>query len=184
MGRPRDEAATPTLLAVTRALVLERGYEAVTVADIAAAAGTGRQTLYRRWQGKADLVLDAFTAHARAEVDAGEGAAGASVRDFLHRTFRALDATGPALRGLMAHAQRDPAFRRRLLTRFVEPRRAVLRGVLARAREEGELAAGTDLDTAVAALYGALWYRLLLDEPLDAAYATALARLLGARPVG
>lgn len=49
---------------------------------------------------------------------------------------------------------------------------------MVRARDRGDLPEGTDPDAAVAALYGAMWYRLLLDEPLDTAYAAALTRLV------
>jgi AcrR family transcriptional regulator len=158
--------------------VVERGYEAVSVADIAAAAGTGRQTLYRRWPSKAELVLEAFTEHAVTEVDAAGAGGPEPVRAFLLRTFAALEQTGPALRSLMAYAQRDPVFRERFLAAFIEPRRAALRSVLAQAAADGWLRDGVDLDAAVAALYGALWYRLLLGEPLDGAFAAALAGLI------
>jgi AcrR family transcriptional regulator len=208
-GRPRSDRAGPALLAAARELVTRYGYEAVSIADIAQAAGTGRQTIYRRWPGKAELVLDAFTEHAVSLVDtespetdgpagaggtagtgggsagtvgaggAGEAAGpGGVVREFLERTFAALTETGPALRSLMAQAQHDPAFCAKFRERFIGPRRAALRVVLARAQQRGLVGAGVDLDAAVAALYGGLWYRLLLDEPLDPAYAASLASLV------
>jgi AcrR family transcriptional regulator len=122
-GRPRSDQAGPALLAAARELVTRSGYEAVSIADIAQAAGTGRQTIYRRWPGKAELVLDAFTAHAVSQVDDGPGPAGPDmVRDFLARTFAALAETGPALRSLMAYAQQDPAFRADFRDRFIVPR--------------------------------------------------------------
>lgn len=179
-GRPRSADAGPALLAAARRLVAEHGYDATSISDIAAAAGTGRQTLYRRWPGKAELILDAFTEHAVVRVDdePGGGAASHLVRDFLGRTFRALEETGPALRSLMAQAQLDPAFCELFRERFIGPRRAALRAVLAQARQSGSLPAELDLDTAVSALFGALWYRLLLNEPLDDDYAAALERLV------
>ena len=170
-GRPRSDQAGPALLAAARELVTRHGYEAVSIGDIARAAGTGRQTIYRRWPGKAELVLDAFTEHAVSLVDTGSptadgptGAAGVAgtdgpevVREFLERTFAALAETGPALRSLMAQAQHDPAFCAEFRERFIGPRREALRGVLARAQERGLVRAGVDLDAAVAALYGGLW---------------------------
>jgi len=183
-GRPRSADAGPALLAATRRLVTERGYEATSISDIAAAARTGRQTLYRRWPGKAELILDAFTEHAIDRVDDGPGSGTASgagsqlIREFLGRTFRALDETGPALRSLMAQAQLDPAFCVLFRERFIGPRRAALRAVLDLARQSGSLPPELDLDTAVSALFGALWYRLLLGEPLDDDYAAALGKLV------
>ena len=78
----------------------------------------------------------------------------------------------------MAQAQHDPAFCAEFRERFIGPRREALRGVLARAQERGLVRAGVDLDAAVAALYGGLWNRLLLGEPLDPAYAASLAGLV------
>jgi|SRR2546421_10901123 AcrR family transcriptional regulator len=179
-GRPRDTEARPALLAAARRLVVERGYAATSISDIAAAAGTGRQTLYRRWPGKAQLILEAFTEHASDQVDAPQAAAPGTdpIREFLRLTFRALDETGPALRSLMAQAQLDPAFCELFRQRFILPRRAALRAVLAQAQDSGALPVALDLDIAVSALFGALWYRLLLGEPLDDAYAAALGDLI------
>ena len=56
-GRPRSDRAHQALLEATRTLVVQHGYDGVTVEMIARAAGTGRQTIYRRWPGKAELVL-------------------------------------------------------------------------------------------------------------------------------
>jgi hypothetical protein len=77
----------------------------------------------------------------------------------------------------MATAQGDPAFRRRFRERLIEPRRRALRGLLAAAVGRGELPADADLEAAILGLYGAMWYGLLLDEPLDDALAVRLARL-------
>jgi AcrR family transcriptional regulator len=173
-GRPRDQQAAARLRAAARQLTLERGYAAVTIADIAAAAGSGRQAIYRRWPGKAELVLDAFTEHAVSEVDT---AGIPDLAQFLIRTFRALAATGPALRGLMAYAQHDPEFRIQLRDRFIAPRREALRAQL----ESGPDPV-PDPDAAIAAIYGALWYRLLLDEPLDDEFAVRLSQVLTGHP--
>jgi AcrR family transcriptional regulator len=179
-GRPRSDRAHQALLEATRTLVVQHGYDGVTVEMIARAAGTGRQTIYRRWPGKAELVLDAFVSHARVEVD--EPTAGGSceqaVTRFLERTFLALEETGPALRSLMAHAQRDPGFRQLFLDRFIEVRRNSLRRLLRQGIDRGELPADAAIEAAVSALYGALWYRLLLGEVLDHAYAQQLATLI------
>jgi len=185
-GRPRDEAAGLAILSVTRRLVAAHGYQAVTTQMIAEASRTAKQTLYRRWPSKAELVLDAFLAHAEAEVDKPGPAAGPPHRQlaaFLRRTFEALAETAPAMRGLMATAQTDAKFRAVFRARFIEPRRRALSALLRRAL--GERRPDADIEAAVLAVYGGVWYRLLLAEPLDASYADRLAALvvkgLGAR---
>ena len=181
-GRPRDEAIRPAILAAARRLVVEHGYEAVTTRMIADAAGSGKQAIYRRWPSKAELVLDAFLAYAEAEVDWPSRRGPAPVREqvagFLRRTFDALVETGPAVRGLMATAQRDEAFRASFRTRCGEARRNALTGLLRQAAADGLLPADADVEAATLALYGAVWYRLLLCEPMDAGFPERLAALI------
>jgi AcrR family transcriptional regulator len=158
--------------------VLRHGYVGVTTDMIARAAGTGKQTIYRRWPSKAELVLDAFAAYAAEQIDHDKPASlpvEAALAEFLTRLFAALAETGSAVRGLMAHAQSDVAFRGQLFERLIRPRRQALRAILERGVAQGELPAGGDLDATVAAVYGAMWYRLMLDEALDADFAPRLA---------
>jgi AcrR family transcriptional regulator len=180
-GRPRSESAGPAILKATRKLVVRYGYAAVTTQMIAVAARTGKQTIYRRWSSKAELVLAAFVEHAEQSIDRTSRRRrvdGRKIAEFPNRLFRALDDTGAAIRSLMAYAQTDEEFRRLLYQRLIEPRRQALRRVLEEAASEGEIAADIDFDVAITAIYGATWYRLLLDEPLDAAFAARLADLM------
>lgn len=181
LGRPRNEEVGPAILAVTRRLVMEHGYDAVTTRMIADAAGSGKQTIYRRWPSKAELVLDAFLAHAKAQVDRPmrrPAPVREQISDFLQRTFAALSETGPAIRGLMATAQQDSEFRVAFRTRFIEPRRAAFKTLLSAAIDDGLLPSGADIEIATIALYGTVWYRILLDEPMDDAYPQRLADLI------
>ncbi len=50
--------------------------------------------------------------------------------------------------------------------------------MLAKAAADGLLPPGADIDAATVALYGAVWYRLLLDDPMDDAYADRLAAVI------
>ncbi len=181
-GRPRDETVGPLIRKVARDLVVAHGYEGVTTETIAREAGVSKQTIYRRWRTKADLVLEAFLEYANTRVDQGIAAAPASVEQelagFLRRTFVALQETGPAIRSLMAWAQQDAEFRRSFREGFIEPRRTILRSIMARVIQGDQRDAEQTLDAAVVALYGAVWYRLLLDEPFDARFGEDLARVI------
>lgn len=76
-----------------------------------------------------------------------------------------------ALRGLMAEAQLDPAFEEPF-RQWVESRRAVVRELLTRGLDRGELPAGADLELAADQVFGTFWYRLLVGHaPLDPAEA-------------
>jgi AcrR family transcriptional regulator len=180
-GRPRNEAAGRAILAAARDLVVQYGYAAVTTQQIAEAAGTGKQTIYRRWPSKAELVLAAFLEHAKYTVDLPATSSvptAAEVKSFLRRMFRALDETGGAVRSLMAYAQNDPEFRETLHRKFIMPRRRAFREILERGVARGEISADADVDAGVLAVYGAMWYRLLLGEPLTADFAERLTKLL------
>jgi AcrR family transcriptional regulator len=59
-GRPRDDSIDDRIVAVTRELLLEVGWEALSLRAVAARAGVGRASLRRRWNTKAELVLHAI----------------------------------------------------------------------------------------------------------------------------
>lgn len=174
-GRPRSEASRKAILDAAYRLVSAQGYREVTAQQIAAAAGAGKQTLYRWWPNKAAVVLDALAETGRNWIDRPQAAAIAAgdLETFLRAVFAAVDQGRLVLRHLMAEAQFDPDLRRLLLDRLVEPRREALRELLATRVPDP-----SSREAAVAAIYGALWYRILLDEPLDDGFAAALTRLL------
>jgi AcrR family transcriptional regulator len=60
-GRPRDPDAEPRIRACAVELLLERGFDRMTVDDVAEAAGVGKATIYRRWASKEQLAYDALT---------------------------------------------------------------------------------------------------------------------------
>jgi AcrR family transcriptional regulator len=132
-GRPRSDDAKRAILEAAFTLTHERGYENVTAQMIAEAAGAGKQTLYRWWDSKAAIVLDALAEHGRVDIDAQQQRAieHGDLEAFLITTFRALTRVGPTLRHLMAEAQRDSVLRAALLERLIEPRRQTLRKLLA-----------------------------------------------------
>src|SRR5947209_8635048 len=64
-GRPRSERAEQAILRATIDAIGERGIDGVHCEDVAARAGVGKATLYRRWPGKEDLLIAAFAAMRR-----------------------------------------------------------------------------------------------------------------------
>ncbi|MFD7645076.1 TetR/AcrR family transcriptional regulator [Kitasatospora sp. NPDC059795] len=180
-GRRRSEESRQAILGAAFELLAEVGYARLTVEGIAARAGTGKQTVYRWWPGKADVLLEAITAHARQHIALpGTGDHAADLRTFLAATFAAATPrTADALRALMAEAQIDPAFGERFRETLLRPRREALATLVDRAREAGRLAPHLTTATAVDLAFGTLWYRLLgTREPLDDELAELLTRTL------
>jgi AcrR family transcriptional regulator len=178
-GRPRSEATRRAIEAAALDELRERGYASLTIEGIASRAGAGKQTIYRWWRSKADLVLDAMTDFADATVPIpDEGSLPGDLDAFLVASFRQRGAR-PALVGLMAQAVLDPEFASAFRERFLFARRAALRGILQRAVARGEMGRAVDLELLLDVVFGVLWYRLLLDHaPLDDAAAHDLAALV------
>ncbi|MFG2002785.1 TetR/AcrR family transcriptional regulator C-terminal ligand-binding domain-containing protein [Spirillospora sp. NPDC048911] len=153
----------------------------VTIDTIAAAAGVGKQTIYRWWPSKGAVLLDALAERATAEIPVGDtGSLAGDLETFLLATFRSARTgrTAVLLRTVMAEAQRDEQAGEAMRD-FIARRRTALRGVLERARERDEIRPEADLDLMVDQAFGVLWYRILVGHaPLGEREAKELSRSL------
>lgn len=170
-GRKRSQASRQAILVATLELVGELGYGGLTIERIAARSGAGKQTIYRWWPSKADVLLDALATKADLHVPVpDEGSYAADLRAFLAASF-ALGRKRPVvevLRALMAEAQVDHEFGERFRTAFLQRRRDALAVILDRAQARGELPPGIAPGTVCDIVFGTLWYRLLaIRQPLD-----------------
>ena len=152
---------------------------------VAARAGVGKQTIYRRWSSKAAVVLDGFTARAETEIAAPDtGSVREDVRLLLSRAFAALrSGRGHVVTVLMAEAQLNQEFASVFRDAFISRRRQVLINLLARGIARGQLRRGTDLELLADLLYGPMWYRLLNRHAvLDDAFAQTLTDAVLGKP--
>lgn len=168
-GRPRSAQADEAILQATVALLAEEGLAGWSMDAVAARAGVGKATIYRRWPSREALVLEAWNRVAepvaapapvslRVDVLALLGA----VVDSVH-TSRAVE----VLPHIIAAGRTDPALAD-AFEQYVASRRQPLRTVLERARRRGELPPQQDLDVLHDALAGPLFYRLLYTRaPVD-----------------
>jgi len=180
-GRARNKAARRAILTAAADLLGQCDPAALSVERIAAMAGVGRQTIYRWWPSKGAVLLEAMVERAGSELSPiDSGTLIGDLELFLTATFRAAsDApTARLLRSVMAESLRD-LHAGEALREFTARRRDVLREILGRAEERGELARGVDLDLVIDQAFGLLWYRTLLGhEPLSRKSALGLARAL------
>ncbi len=183
-GRPRNKDADTQILKAALQLVEKIGFKAVSMEGIAAAAGVARTTIYRRWPNKAAVVMDAFLAEIGPDVSFPEAdSALESIRlqmRLLAGAFRGR--LGLLIRSLWAEAQFDPELERAFRDQWLEKRRDVARKVIRQGILTGEIAPECDPDILLDALYGGLYYRLLLGSgALTDKYVDALWKLIVGR---
>jgi AcrR family transcriptional regulator len=176
-GRPRSTEADDAILTAAFALFGECGFDGVTVEGVAARAGVGKGTIYRRYPNKFDLVVAAsayFIQEHEAPPDTGtlEG----DLRVLVDRLIVVFTTTpvGAALPMMIAERKRLPelaAAHDEITACKRERNRAVIR----RAIDRGELRSTADPDVVIDTYVSAVIYRFLVtDLPLDDAFAASI----------
>jgi AcrR family transcriptional regulator len=181
-GRPRRAGAREEIVAATLELLAERGFQAATMGAIAGRAGVGKNTIYRRWASKEELIADALgdlTAEADIEEDDVRGALVAHVREFM-RIF-ADPLLGRILPGLLGELHSNPEFAEVWAERVVQPRREAIVDLLRAAAERGELRDELDLEAITDLLVGPPFIRSTFPfglPELTAEYAEDLVQIV------
>jgi AcrR family transcriptional regulator len=162
-GRPRRRSTDDAITTAALDLLAERGFQAATIEAIAERAGVGRNTIYRRWRSKEELIADALR-ELTTDFDVWRTDDLFTLllnwlRDF-SRTFSD-PLLGRLLAGVLGELQRNPVFADVYAERVVRPRRDALLGRLRDAQEHGELRADVDVEYVADLLGGALLLRLL-----------------------
>jgi AcrR family transcriptional regulator len=164
-GRPRDEAAHRAILDATEDLVVEGGYQAMTVEQIAARAGVGKATVYRWWPSKAHLTLEMVTTR---WFEVGELPDTGDIRrdlvEFMRVNFENHARGGlPLMNQIVAdlEAGGHVAAIAEAQDFFVDQRRALGRAVMGRAVDQGVLPRDADIDLLLDVAAGVLLYQSL-----------------------
>ncbi|WNV76774.1 TetR/AcrR family transcriptional regulator [Geodermatophilus sp. DSM 44513] len=172
-GRPRDPSRDGVIRAAILRLLAQVGYGALTMDAVAAEAGVGKATIYRRWRTKHDLVVDTLSdIHRAIAVPPDTGSVERDARALLQLVAGTVQSpAGAAIRSLLPAMQHQPA----LVQAFREGPLAVWHGAFAamwaRAEERGEVRPGMDgsvTSEAISALVVQRW--LLTGLPLDDGY--------------
>jgi AcrR family transcriptional regulator len=169
-GRPRDAGRDRAILEATLGLLLEVGYRDLTIERVAATAGVGRPTIYRRWPSKAALVVAALAASNRIAiptVDTG------SVREDLldvqrhQSTLMSAPTSRRVTAGLVADLAADPELAEKYMVEYLAPRREAVWEVLCRGVDRGELDPDIDFAFVYDLLLGPLFLRTVVwGQPL------------------
>jgi AcrR family transcriptional regulator len=170
-GRPPSETAAShaAIMDAVYDLLQEKSVRDLTMEEVARRAGVGKPTLYKWWPTKATLVLAMLCERmapslATPTTLTAEESLRARVRqliDAFHGPF------GKVVAGVIAEGQSEPAIRQQFFERLVGPRRAAAIADLERGKQAGELRPDTDPELVNDAIFGAIYYRLLLrSSPL------------------
>lgn len=154
-GRQRSEAADHAILSATLDLLAENGYGALTVASVITRAGVSSATLYRRWPTKQDLVAAALASLHSEVVDIDTGALATDIAAMVQSTAQAMTVKREDIaQDIAVELRRNPEFRAAINEKFIQPRRAVMAGIIERAVTRGELGDGIGVDVATAFVTG------------------------------
>jgi AcrR family transcriptional regulator len=191
-GRPRSQRARQAILSAALDLAAERGPDRLTMEGIAERATASKETLYRWWRSKTEVLLEALAEYGEQAIAIPDtGSLAGDLHIFMRETSAALDPrTRRILRTLAAGAAANERAAREVREQFLARRRAALTAVLQPARERGELPAEPTIETLLDLVFGSLWYRLIFGTgELDEAWAdgltgaiTAISRQAHGRP--
>ena len=178
-GRPRDPSRDSVIRAAILRLLAEVGYGTLTMDAVAAEAGVGKATIYRRWRTKHDLVVDTISDINRViAVPPDTGSVEGDIRAVMDLVVTTVQSpAGAAVRSLLPAMQYQPALVEAFRTGPLAMWRSAFAEVWARAEARGEVRPGLDRSVTaetVSALIVQRW--LLTGEPLDDAYVDAVFR--------
>ena len=174
----RSQRAREAVLEAADDLLVEHGYAALTIEGIAARAGVAKQTIYRWWPSKIEILMDTFLDDAQSLLEIPDtGTTAEDLRRHLRRLarFLTMEPAGRVMLALIGQAQHDRTLATMFQRRYLENRRAVDRTMLERGVARGDVSKDVDLDLLVDVVYGPLYHRVLLTGlPVDDSFVDAL----------
>jgi AcrR family transcriptional regulator len=168
-GRARSENSRQAILSAAVQIIGADGYGALSIERIARESGTGKQTIYRWWPTKADVVMEALLRKVELNIPIPDnGTLKADLTEFLATSLRVarMPHVPELLRSLAAEAQLDAEFAPRFRDTFIENRRTALTTILARHQPSGG-DSSMRTSTLVDVVFGVIWYRLLILPTAD-----------------
>ena len=171
-GRPRDPALDEAIIRATRQRLADDGYSRMSLGDIASDAGVTRPTIYRRWSGKFELVMDALDwgFAAQQATYPADPLGDMHPQDALAEAMRRLDPCYFNLDAMilmgnfMAEVRRTPELLAMVSEHSVEPRVRLLESVLGLLIERGDVRKDLDVRTTATMCFGAYFAAFLRNS--------------------
>jgi AcrR family transcriptional regulator len=164
--RLRPEQIEAVIISTVFDELLENGFRAVTIESISAKTGIAKTSIYRRWPNKAAMVMEAFLFRIGPGIEFPRKPSYVeSIRLQMLALAKAFRGPfGSMIKALLGEAQFDAELAEAFRTRWIAPRRDAAKEVLQSAIGNKELRPDVDLDQALDALYGGLYYRLMIGS--------------------
>jgi AcrR family transcriptional regulator len=165
-GRPASEMAAShaVIMDAVYALLQEKSVRDVTIEAVAKRARVGKPTLYKWWPTKATLVLAMLCERMAPKLE--KPTVLTAEKSLRFRVRSLIDAFngpfGKIVMGLIAEGQSEPAVLKEFFGRWVSPRRNATIADLQRGKDAGELRSETEPEVLNDAIFGAIYYRMLL----------------------
>ena len=183
-GRPRSAEAERAILDATLRMLGTRGVAGTTIEGVAADAGVGKTTIYRRWPSKTDLILAAISDLVPSGDPPDTGTMAGDMAALAEIQQRRL--AGSGLSGIvprvLAESMSDPELHQDFVDRVVNPFRDLLRLFIVRGIERGELRPDLEVEPLVDLLHSIPIYKILMSrgdpaslEQVPSAYLPLLA---------
>ena len=172
-GRPRSDRAHQAILAAARNLLVEEGFVDLRLEHVAARAGVGKATIYRRWASKEQLALELLNSLATPHIAVRESTTREELLAAVLNPIHALTETefGPILRALLSQIARNPSVGDPFRASVVQARRAEVSRVVARGIARGDVRPDADPELATELLVGPVYFRLIFGGELNRDFA-------------
>jgi AcrR family transcriptional regulator len=181
-GRPRDARHDDAILRAALAILREEGYRGLSIEGVAARAGVGRPTIYRRWPSKPALVVAALVRSSQLAIRVADtGSLRGDLIALQRRQVELMNApeNRRVTAGLVADLVVDPELSQTYVNDYLVPRRAAVLQVLRRGVDRGELDPEMDFAFAYDLLVGPLFMRSVVwGQPLSPRAAEATADVI------
>jgi AcrR family transcriptional regulator len=165
-GRPRSEEADQAILDATLRMLGTQGVAGTTIEGVAANAGVGKTTIYRRWPTKTDLILASLSNIVPTGEPPDTGTMGGDMAALAETQRRRL--AGSGLSGIvprvLAESMGDPELHQAFVERVVAPFRDMLRLFIQRGIDRGELRPDLEVEPLVDLLHAIPIYRILMSR--------------------
>jgi AcrR family transcriptional regulator len=178
-GRPRSPQSHQAILQATLELLAEAGFDGMSIDAIAARAGVGKTTIYRRYSSKEELVADAIeslrqdvvipdTGHLWRDLDA-------LIENAAQITLSPLGRQTVAM--IISSASNNPQFAQIYWTKYMQPRRQAFAVVLERAKTRNEVQTDLDAGLVFDTMSGIMLYALIF-QPTSESWTEYVRRAL------